>query len=136
MPKKVNLILVVDDEIEIQRLFQQRFRKRIQSGELAFQFTSNGVEALKILKETNSISMILTDIRMPEMDGLSLISKLVELESPPKAVVMSAYGDMQNIRMAMNYGAFDFITKPIDFTDLEITIDIGECLINRNFKIG
>jgi len=131
MPNKVNLILVVDDEVEVQRLFQQRFRKRIQSGELGFQFASNGVEALKILRETTSISMILTDIRMPEMDGLSLISKLGELESPPKAVVISAYGDMQNIRMAMNYGAFDFITKPIDFTDLEITIDKTLTFVNH-----
>lgn len=131
MRKKVNLILVVDDEVEIQRLFQQRFRKRIQSGELAFQFASNGVEALKILQESTSISMVLTDIRMPEMDGLSLISKLVELEDPPKAVVISAYGDMQNIRMAMNYGAFDFVTKPIDFTDLEITIDKTLALVHK-----
>lgn len=131
MQKKVNLILVVDDEVEVQRLFQQRFRKRIQSGELAFQFASNGVEALKVLQENTSISMILTDIRMPEMDGLSLISKLVELEAPPKAVVLSAYGDMQNIRMAMNYGAFDFITKPIDFTDLEITIDKTLAFVNH-----
>jgi signal transduction histidine kinase len=131
MHKKVNFILVVDDEVEVQRLFQQRFRKRIRSGEIAFQFATNGVEALKILEESNSISMVLTDIRMPEMDGLSLISKLSESESSPKAVVVSAYGDMQNIRKAMNYGAFDFINKPIDFTDLEITIDKTLALVNR-----
>jgi len=123
MQKKVNLILVVDDEVEVQRLFKQRFRKRLLAGDFAFQFATNGAEALKILQESSSIAMILTDIRMPEMDGLSLISKLVELENAPKAVVISAYGDMENIRMAMNYGAFDFITKPIDFADLEITID-------------
>ena len=131
MQKKVNIILVVDDEIEVQRLFQQRFRKRIRSGEIAFQFASNGVEALKILQESDAISMVLTDIRMPEMDGLSLISKLSESESSPKAVVISAYGDMQNIRLAMNYGAFDFVTKPIDFTDLEITIDKTLALVDR-----
>ena len=131
MQKKVNIILVVDDEIEVQRLFQQRFRKRIRSGEIAFQFASNGVEALKILQESTAISMVLTDIRMPEMDGLSLISKLSESESSPKAVVISAYGDMQNIRLAMNYGAFDFVTKPIDFTDLEITINKTLALVDR-----
>jgi signal transduction histidine kinase len=123
MKNEVKSILVVDDEIEIQRLFKQRFRKRIQAKELDFVFASNGVEAIEILKRSNSISMVLTDIRMPEMDGLSLISRLTELDQNLKAVVVSAYGDMQNIRMAMNYGAFDFVTKPIDFEDLEITIN-------------
>jgi len=123
MKNQAKSILVVDDEIEIQRLFKQRFRKRIQASELEFIFASNGVEAIEILKEENCISMVLTDIRMPEMDGLSLISKLIEIDQNLKAVVVSAYGDMQNIRMAMNYGAFDFVTKPIDFEDLEITIN-------------
>ncbi|MFN7469052.1 MAG: response regulator [Pseudanabaena sp.] len=123
MQKNTNLVLVVDDEIEIQRLFKQRFRKRILSEELDFIFASNGIEALAILKKTNCISMILTDIRMPKMDGLSFISKLAEINQNIKAVVVSAYGDIQNIRMAMNCGAFDFVTKPIDFDDLEITID-------------
>ncbi len=123
MQKDTNLVLVVDDEIEIQRLFKQRFRKRILSKELDFIFASNGIEALEILKKTKCISMILTDIRMPKMDGLSLISKLAEINQNLKAVVVSAYGDIQNIRMAMNCGAFDFVTKPIDFDDLEITID-------------
>ena len=123
MKNEVKSILVVDDEIEIQRLFKQRFRKRIQAKELDFVFASNGVEAIEILKGSNSISTVLTHIRMPEMDGLSLISRLSELDQNLKAVVVSAYGDMQNIRMAMNYGAFDFVTKPIDFEDLEITIN-------------
>ncbi|WP_434687561.1 response regulator [Pseudanabaena minima] len=123
MKNKVKSILVVDDEIEVQRLFKQRFRKRIQAEELDFIFASNGIEAIEILKGSHCISMVLTDIRMPEMDGLSLISKLAELDQNLKAVVVSAYGDMQNIRMAMNCGAFDFVTKPIDFEDLEITIN-------------
>jgi signal transduction histidine kinase len=123
MQKGTNLVLVVDDEIEIQRLFKQRFRKRILSKELDFIFASNGIEALETLKEIDCISMILTDIRMPKMDGLSLISKLAKINQNIKAVVVSAYGDIQNIRMAMNCGAFDFVTKPIDFDDLEITID-------------
>ncbi len=123
MPIKENLILVVDDETEIQRLFLQRFRRRIKAKELDFCFASSGLEALKILEEPNSISMILTDIRMPEMDGITLISKLADIDKNLKTIVVSAYGDMTNIRMAMNYGAFDFVTKPIDFKDLEITID-------------
>jgi YesN/AraC family two-component response regulator len=140
MKNEVKSILVVDDEIEIQRLFKQRFRKRIQAKELDFVFASNGVEAIEILKRSNSISMVLTDIRMPEMDGLSLISRLSELDQNLKAVVVSAYGDMQNIRMAMNYGAFDFVTKPIDFEDLEITINgfsykVKSAIIHRHPNI-
>ena len=123
MKEVPSIVLVVDDEIEIQRLFNQRFRKRIQKGELIFQFVQNGVEALEILRKSNSIDMILTDIQMPKMDGLTFLTNLAELESPLKAVVISAFGDMKNIRTAMNRGAFDFLIKPIDFEDLEITIN-------------
>jgi diguanylate cyclase (GGDEF)-like protein len=124
MNDKPNLILVIDDEVEIQRLLKQRFRKKIQAGELNFQFAQNGVEALQILQDSSHlIDMILTDIRMPEMDGLTLLENLAELDRSLKAVVVSAYGDMKNIRTAMNRGAFDFLTKPIDFEDLEITIN-------------
>ncbi|MEO0532940.1 MAG: EAL domain-containing protein [Cyanobacteria bacterium P01_A01_bin.123] len=119
-----SLVLVVDDEIEIERLLRQRFRKSIQAGELNFQFVQNGVEALQVLNDAeDQIDMVLTDIRMPEMDGLTLLTNLAELETPLKAVVISAYGDMENIRTAMNRGAFDFLTKPIDMEDLEITIN-------------
>jgi diguanylate cyclase (GGDEF)-like protein len=123
MKEGTNLVLVVDDEFEIQRLFKQIFRKRIRNGELSFQFAQNGVEALKMLRESNSIDMILTDIQMPKMDGLTLLTNLAEFECPLKAVVISAFGDMKNIRTAMNRGAFDFLMKPIDFEDLEITIN-------------
>ena len=123
MKTRTNQILVVDDEIDLQRLLQQRFRKKIRAGDLSFQFAQNGVEALQLLQNSTEIDMVLTDIRMPEMDGLTLLSNLAELEYPLKAVVVSAYGDMRNIRTAMNRGAFDFLTKPIDFEDLEITID-------------
>ncbi|MDJ0706164.1 MAG: EAL domain-containing protein [Leptolyngbyaceae cyanobacterium MO_188.B28] len=122
MKDKPYLILVVDDEVDIQRLVQQRFRKKIQTGELNFQFAQNGLEAFEILQNSDDIDMILTDIRMPEMDGLTLLEKLAELDSPLKTVVVSAYGDMRNIRTAMNRGAFDFVTKPIDFKDLDSTI--------------
>jgi diguanylate cyclase (GGDEF)-like protein len=123
MNDQPKLILVVDDEVEIQRLMQQRFRKKIQAGELNFRFAQNGIEALQMLRDCSLIDMILTDIRMPEMDGLTLLSNLAEFDRPLKAVVVSAYGDMKNIRTAMNRGAFDFLTKPIDFEDLEVTIN-------------
>ena len=116
-------ILVVDDEIELERLIKQRFRKRIVAKELDFVFAHNGVEALKQLEAEHQIDVILTDINMPDMDGLTLLGKITELDQNVKAVVVSAYGDLPNIRIAMNRGAFDFVTKPIDFQDLSITID-------------
>lgn len=116
-------ILVVDDEIELERLIRQRFRKKIMANEIDFIFVHNGLEALEKLKGDSHIDMILTDINMPGMDGLTLLKEIAEMENPLKTVVVSAYGDLPNIRTAMNRGAFDFITKPIDFQDLAITID-------------
>lgn len=116
-------ILVVDDEIELERLLKQRFRKKIAAKELDFIFAHNGIEALEKLKTEPHISLILTDINMPEMDGLTLLIKIPEIDQNLKTVVVSAYGDLSNIRTAMNRGAFDFVTKPIDFQDLAITID-------------
>jgi signal transduction histidine kinase len=117
------LVLVVDDEPDLELLIRQRFRKKINAGELEFDFAINGEEALKKLETTNRhFDMVLTDINMPVMDGLTLLNRIKEQEGPYKAVVVSAYGDLENIRTAMNRGAFDFITKPIDFTDLELTI--------------
>ncbi len=121
MPAKK--ILVVDDEPDVEALIRQRFRNEIRNGELQFEFAGNGAEALEKINRDDSIEMILTDINMPMMDGLSFLSKLREKEGLFKAVVVSAYGDMENIRTAMNRGAFDFITKPIDFNDLSTTVD-------------
>ncbi|NEQ36865.1 MAG: EAL domain-containing protein [Okeania sp. SIO3I5] len=115
-------ILVVDDEIELQRLIKQRFRKNIRAKEFDFIFVQNGIEALNKLKQEGHIDVVITDINMPEMDGLTLLSELSDIDENIKAVVLSAYGDLTNIRTAMNLGAFDFLTKPIDFQDLEITI--------------
>lgn len=115
-------ILVVDDEIELERLIRQRFRKKIQAKELDFLFAADGAEALNRLKADNQVDMVLTDINMPIMDGLTLLTRLAEIDKTLKAVVISAYGDIPNIRRAMNRGAFDFLTKPINFQDLEITI--------------
>ncbi len=116
-------ILVVDDETDLELVMRQRFRKQIKEGLYEFVFAYNGLEALAKLVEHPDVSIILSDINMPEMDGLTLLTKLNELRMPTlKTVVVSAYGDMDNIRTAMNRGAFDFVTKPVDFADLEITI--------------
>ncbi len=116
-------ILVVDDEPDLSWLIRQKFRKRIRSKEIVFSFAGDGVEALEYLAEDPSVEIVVTDINMPRMDGLTLLDRLGEWEHPLKVVIVSAYGDMSNIRTAMNRGAFDFITKPIDFTDLEVTLE-------------
>ncbi len=114
-------ILVVDDEPDLEPLIRQKFRKQIRQKQLEFVFAHNGVEALAKLHAEPDIDVVLTDISMPEMDGLTFLTKLKELDPVIKAVIISAYGDMENIRTAMNRGAFDFLTKPINFQDLEIT---------------
>ena len=116
-------ILVVDDEPDLELLIRQKFRRRMRSAEWAFAFAHNGVEALETLNRQPEIEMVLSDINMPQMDGLTLLDELEKHAPTVKAVIVSAYGDMGNIRTAMNRGAFDFLTKPIDFDDLEITID-------------
>lgn len=117
-------ILVVDDEIDLEPLIRQKFRRQIRDGIYDFVFAFNGLEALAKLIEYPEIGIILSDINMPEMDGLTLLTKLKELKNPGlKTVIVSAYGDMDNIRTAMNRGAFDFVTKPVNFEDLEITIN-------------
>ncbi len=116
-------ILVVDDEEDLKILIKQKFRQKIRQKEYDFIFAENGKHALRQLLEHQDVDLVLSDINMPEMDGLTLLSKLKEQNSILKSVIVSAYGDMENIRTAMNRGAFDFITKPIDFKDLEITIE-------------
>jgi len=116
-------ILVVDDEDDLKVLIKQRFRQKIRQKEYDFIFAENGRHALEKLIEHTDVDLVLSDINMPEMDGLTLLSKLSAQNYMLKTVIVSAYGDMENIRTAMNSGAFDFITKPIDFKDLEITIE-------------
>jgi phosphoserine phosphatase RsbU/P len=116
-------ILVVDDEPALEALIRQKFRKQIRNKEMEFTFAYNGVEALSILKDNEDMGIVLTDINMPEMDGLTLLAKLKEQDRLYRSVVISAYGDMENIRTAMNLGASDFITKPIDLKDLETTLE-------------
>ena len=115
-------ILVVDDEPDLETLIQQKFRHQIRDGKVSFLFARDGVEALAALKTDNGIDLVVTDINMPRMDGLTLLQKLQEGEETASTIVVSAYGDMKNIRTAMNRGAFDFVTKPIDFLDFETTI--------------
>lgn len=124
-------ILSVDDEQDLSLLMKQMFRKQIKSKEYEFYFASHGVEALEILHKHKDIFIVLADINMPVMNGLSLLKKVKEMGNPLMHVIMvSAYGDMENIRNAMNNGAFDFVTKPIDFGDLQKTIDKTNAEIN------
>ncbi|HSP83119.1 MAG TPA: adenylate/guanylate cyclase domain-containing protein [Gillisia sp.] len=116
-------ILVVDDEADLEILIKQKFRQKIRQNEYEFVFALNGRHALEQLELHKDVDVVLSDINMPEMDGLTLLSKINETHSLLKSVIVSAYGDMENIRIAMNRGAFDFVTKPVDFKDLEITID-------------
>ncbi len=116
-------ILVVDDETDLEVLIKQKFRKQIREKKYEFLFAVNGVDALGVLTGDPNVDIVLSDINMPEMDGLTLLSKITELRPLLKSVIVSAYGDMENIRTAMNRGAFDFITKPINFQDLDITIE-------------
>jgi adenylate cyclase len=116
-------ILVVDDEPDLEALVLQKFRKRIRNGAVTFMFAHDGIEALQSIAENPQVDLVVSDINMPRMDGLSLLQKLQEAESKKSTIVVSAYGDMRNIRIAMNRGAFDFLTKPIDLGDLETTID-------------
>ncbi len=117
-------ILSVDDEVDLELLLTQYFRRKIRKGEYEFFFAHNGLEALTTLLNQKDIDIILSDINMPEMDGLTLLTKINEMQNPAmKCIMVSAYGDMGNIRSAMNNGAFDFATKPIDLDDLSITIE-------------
>src|SRR5579871_5415340 len=121
-PRVPHQILVVDDEPDLELLVRQRFRRQIRDKEFEFLFSRNGEEALQTLAVNPSIELVLSDINMPVMDGLTLLGKLGDASKTLRAVVVSAYGDMSNIRTAMNRGAIDFLIKPIDFEDLEITI--------------
>jgi sigma-B regulation protein RsbU (phosphoserine phosphatase) len=118
-----NTILVVDDEPDLELLITQRFRKQIRDGTLQFLFASNGEEALRLLDRQADMDVVLTDINMPVMDGLTLLGNISSRYPLLKSVIVSAYGDMANIRTALNRGAFDFVTKPIDFQDLSLTLD-------------
>ena len=122
--KQPHRILVVDDEPDLEPLIKLRMRRKIRSGVYSFEFAENGVEALEVLEQHQDIDMVVTDISMPQMDGLTLLQRIHDVAGDDlRCVVVSAFGDMKNIRTAMNRGAFDFITKPVDFDDLNVTIE-------------
>ncbi len=116
-------ILVVDDETDLEVLIKQKFRQKIRDHQYEFVFAVNGKHALEQLEQHTDVDVVLSDINMPEMDGLTLLTKINEQNTLLKSVIVSAYGDMENIRTAMNRGAFDFITKPVNFEDLELTME-------------
>jgi signal transduction histidine kinase len=115
-------ILVADDEPNLETLIQQKFRHQIRAGAVSFVFVRDGMEALSVLEANQDVDLVVTDINMPRMDGLTLLEKVQQIEGNLSTIIVSAYGDMANIRTAMNRGAFDFLTKPIDFLDFESTI--------------
>ena len=121
-PQRPHLILVVDDEPDLEVLMQQRMRRSIRTGQYEFVFVRNGVEALERLRR-DDFDIVLSDINMPEMDGLTLLEEIPTVDPEVRSVIVTAYGDIDNIRTAMNRGAFDFITKPIDFEDLRATME-------------
>ncbi|MGI9229936.1 MAG: PP2C family protein-serine/threonine phosphatase [Gammaproteobacteria bacterium] len=125
MADPIYKILVVDDEPDLEPLVLMRMRREIRSGLYTFVFAHNGVEALEMIKKEGNVDMVLSDINMPQMDGLTLLDQISDAEPDLRSVIISAYGDMKNIRTAMNRGAFDFIIKPIDFDDFRITISRG-----------
>ena len=115
-------ILAVDDEPDFELLITQRFRRQIREKEFEFRFAHHGEEALEALAAEPDIDLMLLDINMPVMDGLTLLARLREQRAEVRTIIVSAYGDMQNLRTAMNRGAFDFVTKPVDLNDLDITV--------------
>lgn len=119
----ITRILAVDDEPDLELVLSQKFRKQVRNQEMQLFFAGNGVEALQLLQTHGNIDVVLSDINMPEMDGLTLLDKIHTQYPLLRVVMVSAYGDMKNIRTALNRGAFDFVTKPIDFADLEITLN-------------
>ena len=123
MTPQPHKILVVDDEPDVQPLFMQRMRRDIRAGRYELVFAQNGVEALEMLNQDSGIDMVITDINMPKMDGLTLLEQIPSVDPNIRSIIISAYGDMKNIREAMNRGAFDFVTKPLDFEDLQVTIE-------------
>lgn len=116
-------ILVVDDEPDLEALVRQKFRRKVSASEWRLIFARDGQEALETIAADPTIDLVLTDINMPRMDGLTMLGRLQQTSDPVATIVVSAYGDMTNIRAAMNGGAYDFLTKPIDFSDFEVTVE-------------
>ena len=116
-------LLVVDDEEDVALMFRQSMRQELRQGRYELIFASSGVDALECLERDPGVDLVITDINMPDMDGLALLGELSLRSWDLRSVVLSAYGDMGNIRAAMSLGAFDFVTKPVDFDDMRETIE-------------
>ncbi len=131
-------VLVVDDEPDMETLVSRRFRSKVRAGEWVFVFAKDGHHAVDVLSAQPDIDLVVTDINMPNMDGLSLLHEISGIDPLMKTIILSAYGDMSNIRVAMNRGAFDFLTKPVDLDDLETTIrrTLDESATLRNLHQG
>ena len=115
-------ILIVDDEVDLEPLIRQRFRKEIEAGKYEFSFAQTGKKALEIIKKNEALDIVVTDIDLPDMEGLEFLEKLMKLGRLIKPIIISSYGDMENIRAAMSCGASDVVTKPVDFDDFKMTI--------------
>ena len=133
MPDPIK-ILFVDDEPDLAPLIRQKFRRAVREGAVELSFASDGQEALDLVTADPEIRLVVTDLNMPRMDGLTLLGHLADLATRPKAVVVTAYSDMENIRTAMNRGAFDFLTKPIDLADLEVTVGQAREAVARDLE--
>ncbi len=128
-------LLVVDDEPDLQYLIRQKFKKKIHQKELQFIFAINGKDAIEKVYKNTDLDLVLTDLNMPQMDGLTLLKELNKFNSELKTIVISAYGDMKNIRKAMNEGAFDFLTKPLNLKDLDKTIEKALTAVKKNKEL-
>ena len=128
-------ILIVDDEADVEALVRQGFRKELRDGQYDIIFASDGREALDLIVADHDIGVVVSDINMPRMDGLTLLSHVVDIERPMVTVMVTAYGDMGKIRKAMNRGAFDFLTKPIDFADFRMTLKNAVTYADRLIRI-
>ena len=115
-------VLMVDDEKDLEFLARQKFRKALAAGHFQLIFAQNGQDALDIIQNDPSIEVVISDINMPELDGLTLLKRTQEIRPEIRTILVSAYGDIDTLRQAMSYHAFDFVTKPVDFADLEASI--------------
>ncbi len=134
-PDEAVHLLVVDDEVDMESLFRLRFRRDIREGRLEFRFFNNPSQALAAVAEDPSLEVVITDLNMPELNGLDVIERIETMERPVKVIVLTAYGDIQNIRAAMMRGAFDFLMKPLDVDDLRATLSKAVA-ITRQLKAG
>jgi CheY-like chemotaxis protein len=120
------LILVVDDESDVEMLFRQQFRRDLRAGRFTMEFAKSAIEALKCIAGAGSSSLILilSDINIPGMSGLELLPQAKAVRPDVPVIMITAYGDTDTKRKALEGGAEDLFTKPIDFLMLRNEIDL------------